>query len=353
MDEELTRLIALLKTEELRLGVDLDQAEEEPILEFEEDRSENRLMTPNGEVLERCERCRSHDVVISEGFIQCNECQHTTTFIQYDYGQDYFSMRDTNNRRNTARCSIPRAQLNPRPFLMMAGNGRTTVERTHRAMCNNYHDKILDKLCRYLCMAAGNLPRRVLDQACGYVHRIFGTEGNGCARRANKRRGLLAACLVFSLNHHKAPYNIQEIGRIMGVNASHVLRGCHLFMQILPEARSVRQFHTPRPSDFVQRWSSELVRTCPKLSDPTRFNEAFADGLAQAARNVLERVEAHIVDHRPETLAAGVLWWILLKRNIPESTQLEPRDLSAVTDISRNALNNVRKKLDELITLQT
>jgi hypothetical protein len=275
----------------------------------------------------------------------------STYATHYDWGQDYRTFQDG---KDTSRCSVPREHIYMQRMRLVGGSGRSTFERIHRTISINYHDKNLDTMCKEMRSCAHQFPQKILDQACGYVRKIFAKDGEGCTTRSNNRRGLLAACLVYSLNYHKAPFKCNEIGEIMNVNGEHVLRGMRLFAELMPEAKSVTGFHTPRPQDFVHRWMANLVKLCPKMSCRRDiFHEKFAQEIADIAIRVLDAIDGAIVDHKPDTLAAGVLWWILLKKGIDQQTvpPLLPSDLTVFSRVSKNAITMVVKKLNTRIQI--
>lgn len=312
------------------------------------------LRTVHGEVIECCGGCGGFNVIFEHGFVHCRDCDHCETSAAFDWEYDYRTFAD--NKGDTSRCMAPRAKLTA-PHLMITGNGRSALERMHRTYCSTYHEKTLDAMCRHLeSMAKGaSIPQRVIDQAFGYAYQIFKKDSGGTLFRGGNRNGLMAACLYNAMKHFQGFFpNVDEFAGICKVESRFLSRGIHEFPKILESAASVTQFYEHKPETFIKPWVSKLVFENAKLhkARPEIFDERFIKNLSDKVIQYLEKLERCNFPNKPETLAAGCLWWLLTQ--IPDMlkmTGLTREDLAPICHVSESTIGQMAKEIGHIFVV--
>jgi transcription initiation factor TFIIB len=282
---------------------------------------------------DRCYSCGEREFLVEDGCMICQNCGRVNG-QEIDYNQEwrYYGNDDNKGRNDPTRCGIPINPLLPDSSLgtIILGNGQQMCRRLHRWNSSNPKERSLIHAYNEINekTSGANIPVCIVDKA-KVVYKTLSSEK---IKRGTTRKGLMAACIYYTLKDKQISRSTREISTIFDLKQKKMTTGCKYFNEIMYSKNRdyLNQIQPTTTRDFIERFSQKLG-----------INEelqTLAIHICQLADKL-----GIISESTPPSIAVGCLYLMIQHFGF----NITKKYLSEVCEISEVTISKSYKKLLE------
>jgi transcription initiation factor TFIIB len=214
----------------------------------------NNLTTANTE----CPGCFIGVLVSNSksGYDECDTCEYTDTIIISD-GPEYHNYSD-NTGPDKTRCGAPSDPLLPKSSMstIMSGNNLNCIRRIHNWTRMPHHERTLYNTFKKMkCkIEKSNLMGLVMADAKYYYKIIHDKDDGYVLTRGNNRKGVIAACVLYSCNQRNIARTDLDIAEIFDIDLKVMTKGCKKFREIMWGKGYKIYFDPISPLRYIERF---------------------------------------------------------------------------------------------------
>jgi transcription initiation factor TFIIB len=280
-----------------------------------------------------CYSCGEREFLVEDGCMICQNCGRVNG-NEIDYNQEwrYYGNDDNKGRNDPTRCGIPINPLLPDSSLgtIILGNGQQMCRRLHRWNSSNPKERSLIHAYNEINekTAGANIPVCIVDKA-KVVYKTLSSEK---IKRGTTRKGLMAACIYYTLKDKQISRSTQEISTIFSLKQKKMTTGCKYFNEIMYSKNRdyLNQIQPTTTKDFIERFSL-------KLGISNDF-QTLAIHICQLADKL-----GIITESTPPSIAVGCLYLMIQHFGF----NITKKHLSGICEISEVTISKSYKKLLE------
>lgn len=292
-----------------------------------------------------CEMCRSHLVIMEDGFPTCSNSNCGVLYKDVlDHSPEWrFFGGDDKHGADPTRCGNP---INP--LLQQSSFGCKIIcgpKASYEMKCIRkwtewismpHKEKALYEEFQYITLMAQNahIPRIFIDDAMT-IHKDISEQK---MFRGLNRDSIKAASIYLSCRFNGCPRTAHEIADIFKLDKASATAGCSMAVNILSNLD--RNGHsTSYTSDMCATKPSAFIdRYCSRLHFPAHLKHLSNFIALKIEKNVL------IDDNTPHAVAAGIVFFVGQVYKFP----LTKTDVKLVCGVSEVTINKCFKKLDKM-----
>lgn len=289
-----------------------------------------------------CRFCNFDKLIYKEGNMICLKCGiDNANVIDCDAEWRFYGNDD--NKQDPSRVGLPINPLLKTSSLGTCISGRTnnTIKRVHNYTMMTNEERGIWKVTKQIkdYCERGNLTKIIQDSATKfYIDLCHKTKNNEkIITRGVSRESLLAACIFTSCKANGVSRDTSEIAKIIGKTANgtkmsetDVTKGMKKFYEIMRGKQVVFNFQASSPEEYLPRYCNNM-----RISNDT---------IKLITLVVRRLINNKITTKKPQSMAAGAIYFVIEKLNIPNITRTE---IAKHCETSEVTLNTCYKIFDE------